>query len=885
MLDEQYRNPYDFTNPIKDPRFFAGRHKELEEIDYYLELSKSKEPKYIHLALVGPRSVGKTSLLNMIEHKADGKGFLVVKIPLNEELVKNDVLFFKEVIDGIMTKGAEKGMFGGISGKIYKAFRRRIDALDIQAEIPLLFGTVYIGMKKGVSEAGIPQHVLLYDLKQLREEAKKQGIPTIVLLFDECDLFAKNAIILQKMRNIFTELDGYILVFSGTDKMFSVIGDVFSPIPRFFKRINVENFKFEEVEEALLKPLNDEEKAAFDKSCIVDIYRITNGSPYEINLIAHYMYRRWKEGKSPKIQLSPEVLDDVLDELERLREGGHYEIANKIKRCWTSYLKVLISLLEFPRVPKDWLVEYILLDEVETTRFKDVHAKRFVSQEYIEYLKKDGLICEEDGKLFFKGDSFDILYLKYLCASRGLIDAREFFIGFPNDPLLNLHRKLVEKTLLKDFPEYHIHTAFDKREKFDGKTGRKFIIGGKVTLPPGEHTILEISPETRREFYLGSPNSIRFRVNIKWMNEGFVTQVKFKKDDDLERFVKRLETLKDKLEFLGYQILLKDEISWNLEGAKYLERRNFEEAMKCFEKAIEINPLFELPWANKARVLFSLKKYDEALDCINKALELHPNWVEALTLKGMILINKGLNQEALECLEKATKIDPENWSAWDNKGRALFNLRRYEEAAECFDKALKFNLTNCEILYLKGLSLFNLRKYEEAMDCLNKALELNPNFTQALTLALFIKAIISFKKADYEDALNSVDRILEIERNNIEALILKSVILSKLSRDKEAIECCDEILKIDPNNGAALYNKACFMAKLGDKENALKCLEKAIEIDEKFIEIARKDESLLHLKDEKRFQELIKKNDLASNRCHRNKINGENSISYIYELL
>jgi tetratricopeptide (TPR) repeat protein len=566
------------------------------------------------------------------------------------------------------------------------------------------------------------------------------------------------------------------------------------------------------------------------------------------------MYRRWKEGKSPKIQLSPEVLDDVLSELERLRKGGHYEIANKIKRYWVDYLKILISLLEFPNVPQEWLIEYNLLDKIETIQLKDVYAEKSILRDYIEYLKEDGLIGEEDGKLLFKGDTFDVLYLKYFCASKGLINTREFFVGFPDDPLLNLHYKLIEKILLKDFPEYHIHTAFDKREKFDGKIGRRFIMGGKVTLPPGEHTILEISPETHREFYLGSSNSIRFRVNIKWMGEGFVTQIKFKSNEELERFVRRLEIFKDKLEFLGYQILLKDEISWNLEGVEYVQHGNMKDAVKCFEKSIEINPSFELPWANKAKVFFDLKKYDEALDCINKALELHPNWTEALKLKASILINKGLNQEALECVEKAIKINPEDWSAWDNKGRALFNLGKYQEAIECFDKVLKFNPKNYEALYLKGVSLINLGKDKEAMVCLDKVLESAPNFIPAL----LIKADVLFEKGDYECALSYVDKILASEQQNIQALILKGLALSKLSRYKEAIECCDKILGINPNNGVALYNKAYFLAKLGDKENALRCLERAIEIDKKFIEIAKKDESFSNLKKEKRFQELIK---------------------------
>lgn len=287
------------------------------------------------MALVGPRSVGKTSLLNMIEYKANNLGLLTVKIPLNIETVKNDVLFFKEVIDGILTKGAEKELYGGFTGKIYKAFRKVIDTLDIEAEIPFLFGTAYVGLKREQNIVGIPQHVLVHDLKEIYNEAKNKNIQTIVLLFDECDLLAQNEVVLQKIRNVFMETEGYILVFSGTEKMFPAISDVFSPIPRFFKRVNVENFKsIKETEECLLKPLNEGEKKAFDRACIGEIHQITNGTPYEINLIAHHMYRRWKEGRNPNLALSPEVLDDVLNEIERLRKEGHYEIANKIKRYW-----------------------------------------------------------------------------------------------------------------------------------------------------------------------------------------------------------------------------------------------------------------------------------------------------------------------------------------------------------------------------------------------------------------------------------------------------------------------------------------------------------------------------------------------------------------------
>lgn len=69
--------------------------------------------------------------------------------------------------------------------------RRILDLLDMSVEVPLLFGTAYIGFNKGVSNS-ISQSVLIHDLKELYKRAKEKGFPTIVLLFDECDLLSEN---------------------------------------------------------------------------------------------------------------------------------------------------------------------------------------------------------------------------------------------------------------------------------------------------------------------------------------------------------------------------------------------------------------------------------------------------------------------------------------------------------------------------------------------------------------------------------------------------------------------------------------------------------------------------------------------------------------------
>jgi tetratricopeptide (TPR) repeat protein len=85
------------------------------------------------------------------------------------------------------------------------------------------------------------------------------------------------------------------------------------------------------------------------------------------------------------------------------------------------------------------------------------------------------------------------------------------------------------------------------------------------------------------------------------------------------------------------------------------------------------------------------KKYFEAIRCYDKALEINPNNVYAWSNKGTAFSNLGKYQKAVEHYDKATELDPNDAYAWNNKGNALANLGKYEEAIRCYDKALEIN--------------------------------------------------------------------------------------------------------------------------------------------------------------------------------------------------
>ncbi len=852
------RNPFDFERPVKDPKLFAGRREELDEIDYYLQLMLGEQPTYHNLSTIGERAAGKTSLLNRIQYMAEKKGLLAVKISLNNENSQNEVFLFKELYDAILTSGVEKGMFEGVSGKVYRLYRKTIDMLELGTEIPFLFGTAYVGAKKNNTNS-ISQSVIISDLKKMFTEAKKHQIPGIVILLDECDLLASNQTLLQKLRNVFSDIDGFVLIFSGTEKMFPSMTETFSPLPRIFKRINVQNFKnVEETKECILNRLSEDEKKLIHDGTIGEIHFITNGNPYEVQLISHFMYKNFKKNKTGNIIIDTVVLDDVMNELERLREGGHHNIANYIKRCNPDQIKILKGIMEFPNVTLNQLLKFILLEEIDSIEIKEISNKKSFYKFAIEDLLNT-IIIEDNKKLRFAGDQFDVLYLKYHLLSNGI---KNFIFGNQNDPDINLQSKLNE-VLLKGISNYRNNSRFDKTFQdpiHKGVTSNKRTFGvkfeGKPNAKPGEWTtIFSFNPqESDKQFYLGVPNSFRFRVNCNFLETGFVDQILFDNEKDLETTKNKLNNLKTKLEILGIEIILVDEIQLTLDGNKLVNAGKYQQALELFDKAITINHNYDLAWANKGTAFFLMKDYGKAFDSFKEWSEIRSGIPGPWESLGKCCIHLKRFDEALEYLNKASKVGPELWSVWDNKGRALLNLKKYDEAIKSFERALELKTDDYDALFLKGMCFAYLGKDNEVIQILEEFLNHIPNNLDAI----HNKAFAHLRLDENEQALQTMERIGQKIYDSIYLMETQSLILDKLGKIDEAIDYCNKIIEKEPSFTTAWYNRSCFKVKLGNIESGIEDLKKAIELDKDAVmKFIKTEHDFDKIRDDPRFKDII----------------------------
>jgi tetratricopeptide (TPR) repeat protein len=265
---------------------------------------------------------------------------------------------------------------------------------------------------------------------------------------------------------------------------------------------------------------------------------------------------------------------------------------------------------------------------------------------------------------------------------------------------------------------------------------------------------------------------------------------------------------------------------WNNKGISLEKVGRYEEAIKCYNEALEINPHQTESWFNKGNSLGSLGRFEEAIKCHDKALEINPKHPMGWNNKGVSLQDLGRFDEAIECFDKALEINPRNADAWSNKGVSLADLGRFDEAIECCDKALEINPKKVNAWINKGNSLRMLGRFDEAIKCHDKALEIDPQNAGAWSN----KGVSLLKLFRFDEAMKCFDKALEINPQQADAWYNKGNSFLKLGRYNEAINCYDKALEINPRHPAAWGNKSVAEDQLGLKRDAVASYRKFIEL-------------------------------------------------------
>jgi tetratricopeptide (TPR) repeat protein len=253
---------------------------------------------------------------------------------------------------------------------------------------------------------------------------------------------------------------------------------------------------------------------------------------------------------------------------------------------------------------------------------------------------------------------------------------------------------------------------------------------------------------------------------------------------------------------------------WANKGASLNALGRHEDAIRCYDKALAIDPRHATIWHNKGVALYYLRRYDDAIACYDKALSIDPQYARAWNNKAMLLKTLNRNDEAMKCYDKALGIDPRFSEAWQGKGDVLCGLLRYEDAYKCFDKALAIDPLYTDCWYNKGRALRAIARHEEAIGCYDRAVAIDPRFT----VAWVDKGHVLRQLGRHAEAVACWDKVLAIKPGDAGAWCDRGIDLRSLGRHEDATACYHKVLSIDPQIARAWCEK-------GDSLNTFACFD------------------------------------------------------------
>ncbi|HEX6481164.1 MAG TPA: tetratricopeptide repeat protein, partial [Ktedonobacteraceae bacterium] len=147
---------------------------------------------------------------------------------------------------------------------------------------------------------------------------------------------------------------------------------------------------------------------------------------------------------------------------------------------------------------------------------------------------------------------------------------------------------------------------------------------------------------------------------------------------------------------------------WLEEGLTHHKAGRYEQSLRAYDQAIQLDPGYARAYRGKGDVLYDLKRYEEALPVYEQALRLDTSHARIHRNKGDILWHLKRSDEALVAYDEAIRLEPGAAQSYNDKGNVLYSLRRYEEALAAYDFVTRRDPTSAYAYNNKGNALSRL---------------------------------------------------------------------------------------------------------------------------------------------------------------------------------
>ncbi|MDX1775603.1 MAG: tetratricopeptide repeat protein, partial [Desulfobulbales bacterium] len=231
--------------------------------------------------------------------------------------------------------------------------------------------------------------------------------------------------------------------------------------------------------------------------------------------------------------------------------------------------------------------------------------------------------------------------------------------------------------------------------------------------------------------------------------------------------------------------------AYNLQGETNIGKNLYNQAIKDFSRALEINPNYVDGLINRGNAYAKLGRFNDALMDFNHALKFEKKDAELYNSRGEIYLQNNMFDEAIKDFTAALVLNPMYSDVYLNRGRAYSEKGMPDEAMADFNQAIKTDSDHADFSYIDRAAP-SVQVDEKSSDKPEEAAEFNK------------KGLESLKNKQYEEAAKHFSQAIKLASSDAESYINRGRAHIYRNKPDQAIADFNQAVLFDPLN-APLY--------------------------------------------------------------------------------
>ena len=271
--------------------------------------------------------------------------------------------------------------------------------------------------------------------------------------------------------------------------------------------------------------------------------------------------------------------------------------------------------------------------------------------------------------------------------------------------------------------------------------------------------------------------------------------------------------------------------AWQLMGMAYKKKPDYDKAVECFSKAIELQPNFAYAYYERGQIVADIwNKPAEAIPDFEKVLKYDPDSHIGWFAKGNIEINQNQYDEAINSYTKAKELCPDFDRAYANCGIAYYYKGNLDKAIAEYTEAIRLEPNDAVVYTNRAIAYYDKGDYNVAIIDCNKALNINPQWVSAY----HTRGNAYHAKKDMNKAIADYDEAIRINPKDTKTYNNRGGVYRERNEFDKAIADYSQAIKLDPKYTKAYNNRGNAYCEKGELDKAIADHTEAIRLSPKY---------------------------------------------------